>query len=595
MAVYKAPLRDMRFVLHEMLGIEARLGSLPGFEELSVELVDQVLEEAAKVGEQVVLPTNRAGDTQGCTRHADGSVTTPDGFREAYKALVEGGWTSIACDPEHGGHGLPGLLHAFVEEIVMSSNLALSLYPGLTYGAYVTLHRYAGEAERALYLPKLASGEWTGCMCLTEPHCGTDLGQLRTRAAPAGDGSYRVSGTKIFITGGEQDLTPNIVHLVLARLPDAPAGVRGISLFVVPRNLPDADGEAGGHNGVHCLSIEEKMGIHGASTCVMSFEEAHGWLVGEPNRGLPTLFSMMNHERLMVGQQGLALAETAYQSAAAYARERLQGRAAGGATEPDQAADPIIVHADVRRMLLSARAFTEGARALFGWVRSLVDVLEKHPDAAEREAAEDLVALFIPVVKAYLTDLGSESCNDCLQVFGGHGYIALSGMEQLVRDARIAQIYEGANGIQALDLAGRKLAMHGGRLPRRYFAEVDGFLAAHDGEAMAEFTAPLARALAALREATTCIEQQSASDPDAAGAASVDYLRLFGLTSLAHMWAWSASIALDALDGDNSGFYGAKLTTARFFMSRVLPQADARLAMLKAGSASLMALAAEDF
>ena len=595
MPIYKAPVRDMRFVLHELLGIERSLGSLPGFEEVSADLVDQVLEEAAKVGEQVVAPTNRDGDRVGVTRHADGRVTTPPGFREAYRALAEGGWTGIACDTEHGGHGLPGVLHAFVEEIVMASNLALSLYPGLTYGAYVTLSRYADETARALYLPKLATGEWTGCMCLTESHCGTDLGLLRTKAEPAGDGSYRVSGTKIFITGGEQDLTDNIVHLVLARLPDAPPGVRGISLFLVPKRLPDADGNPGEANGVECRSVEHKMGIHGASTCVMGFEGAKGWLVGEPHRGLPTLFSMMNHERLMVGQQGLAVAEAAYQNAAAYARDRLQGRAAAGAAFPDQAADPIIVHPDVRRMLMGTRAFTEGARALFGWVRSRVDVLEKHPDAAEREAAEDLVALFIPVVKAYLTDAASAACNDCLQVLGGHGYIAEWGMEQFVRDVRIAQIYEGANGIQALDLAGRKLAMHGGRLPERYFVEIERFLATHDTEPMHEFTVPLERTLQQLREATDWIRGNAAADPDAVGAASTDYLHLFGLTALAHMWAWSAAVALDAAEGDNSGFYAAKLATARFFFARVLPRTDAHLAMLKAGSASLMALDAETF
>ena len=590
MTVYHAPLRDMRFVLHELLDIEGQLGALTGFEDLSVELVDHILEEAGKVGEQVLRPTNQAGDREGCTRHADGRVTTPGGFPAAYAALTGGGWTSIACDPAHGGHGMPGVLHAFVEEIVMSSNLALSLYSGLTYGAYVTINRYGSEAMRDLYLPKLASGEWSGCMCLTEAHCGTDLGLLRTRATPAADDSYRLSGTKIFITGGEQDLTPNIVHLVLARLPDAPPGVRGISLFLVPKRLPDAAGEAGAANGVECLSIEHKMGIHGASTCVMGFEEATGWLVGEPHRGLPTLFSMMNHERLMVGQQGLALAEVGYQSAVAYARDRMQGRAAAGARFPEQPADPIIVHPDVRRMLLDTRAFTEGARALFGWVRTQVDVLEKHPDAATREAAEDLVALFIPVVKAFLTDAGSEACNACLQVFGGHGYIALSGMEQLVRDARIAQIYEGANGIQALDLAGRKLAMHDGRLVRRYFAVLDEFLATHDAAQLGEFTTPLAESLVRLRDATDWLRAEAAHDPEAVGAASVEYLRLFGLTAMAHMWAWSAAVASARLDGDNSGFYATKLATARYFMRRVLPRGGASLCTIKAGSATLMAL-----
>ena len=595
MAIYKAPVRDMQFVLHEMLQVEQRLAALPGFEEVSRDLIDQVLEEAGRIGEQVLLPTNRVGDLQGCTWHADGSVTTPDGFRAAYKAITEGGWTSIACGSGHGGQGLPGVLHAFVEEMLMSSNMALSVYPALTYGAYLTLNRFGTEAQKRVYLPRMASGEWAGCMGLTESHCGTDLGQLRTRASDHGDGSYRLNGSKIFITGGEQDLTPNIVHLVLARLPDAPAGVKGISLFLVPKFLPDADGNPGTRNGVHCLSIEHKMGIHGASTCVMSFEDATGWLVGAAHRGLSTLFSMMNHERLMVGQQGLALSEVAYQSAVAYARDRLQGRSLSGPKFPELAADPIIVHPDVRRMLLVTRAFNEGARALFGWVRVQVDVLERHPAATEREAAEDLVALFIPIVKAYLTDMGSESCNRCLQVFGGHGYISEWGMEQLVRDARIAQIYEGANGIQALDLAGRKLALHDGRLVERYFAIVDDFIAAHDSDTMVGFIEPLRHALDTLRDATTYLRRESGADPDVVGAASTDYLRLFALTAFGHMWAWAAKVAQDRLDGDNAGFYRAKLVTARFFFLRMLPETEALHRTLMTGSRPVMEMEAEAF
>jgi len=475
-------------------------------------------------------------------------------------------------------------------------NLSFGLYPGLTHGAYIAIKSHGSEELKRTYLPKFVDGTWSGVMCLTEPHCGTDLGLLRTKATRRDDGSYRIDGTKIFITGGEHDLTENIVHLVLARLDDAPPGVKGISMFVVPKRLVGEDGSAGERNGVHCGSIEQKMGIKGASTCVINYDDAVGYLVGEENRGLHAMFSMMNHERLMVGQQGLAQAEVAYQSAAAYARERLQGRALSGAKHPDKPADPIIVHPDVRRMLLTAKAYNEAARALLGWVALHVDRAERHPDAAVREEAEDLIALLTPVVKAFFTDYGSEACNLCLQVFGGHGYIKEWGMEQLVRDARIAQIYEGANGIQALDLVGRKLSMHDGRLVKRYLRIIAAFVEECAGdEAMAEFTTSLSESLRELEDATRWIAEHGAADPEEIGAVSYDYLKLMALVSFGYMWTRSAAVALAKRDGDNTGFYEAKLATARFFMRRLLPQTSALYRSLTSGSATLMALDAEAF
>ncbi|MCP5150122.1 MAG: acyl-CoA dehydrogenase C-terminal domain-containing protein [Ectothiorhodospiraceae bacterium] len=595
MAIYKAPLRDMRFVLHEMLDIERHLAGLDGCEDATAETIDAVLAEAARICEEVVLPTNASGDEAGCTLE-DGAVRTPPGFAAAYHTLREGGWFSLGCDPAYGGQGLPHTLAVFFEEILQSSNLAFSLYPGLTRGAYMALHHHASDALKAAWMPRLVSGEWSAVMCLTEPHCGTDLGLLRTRAERADDGTYRISGTKIFITGGDQDMTDNIVHLVLARLTDAPAGTRGISMFLVPKFLLDASGEPGERNSLGVGSIEKKMGIKGASTCVMNYEGATGWLVGEENRGLNAMFSMMNHERLMVGQQGLALGEVAYQSAAAYARERLQGRSLGGAKSPEQAADPIIVHPDVRRMLLTARAYNEGARALFGWVSLQVDRMERHPDPAVREAAGDLVALLTPVVKAIFTDNGSEACNLCLQVLGGHGYIREWGMEQLVRDARIAQIYEGANGIHALDLVGRKLQLHGGRLLDRYLQECREFLTSvRDRDDAREFVDPLAEALVRLEEASAWLRGATARDPEEIGAASYDYMRLLALVAFGHMWARAAIVALDARNGDNSGFYESKIHTARFFVRRLLPQTASLLATLRAGADTLMDMPAEAF
>ena len=595
MASYQAPVREMQFVLHELLDAANVFAELDGFQEASTDVIDAILEEGGKLCESKVAPTNRDGDIEGC-RHEDGNVHTPTGFKQAYRALMEGGWMSLGCDPHYGGQGLPHTLNVFFEEMLQSSNMSLSLYPGLTRGAYMLMRQHASDELKSTYLAKMVSGEWAGVMCLTEPHCGTDLGLLRTRAEARDDGSYAISGTKIFITGGDQDLTDNIIHLVLARTTDAPPGVKGISLFLVPKFLPNQDGSPGEPNSVVCASIEKKMGIKGASTCVMNYEGSKGWIVGEPHKGLRAMFAMMNHERLMVGQQGLAQAEVAYQNAAQYARDRLQGRSLTGAKAPESPADPIIVHPDVRRMLLTTRALNEGARALLGWAALQIDISEHHRDADKREAASDYVALLIPVIKAYFTDYGFDACNLCLQVFGGHGYIAEWGMEQIVRDARIAQIYEGANGIHALDLVGRKLPSHDGRLVKRYLSMLDEFAKEHrDNAEMEEFITPLTHSVGFLKQATAWIATEAGRNPEEVGACSYDYLRLMALTSLAWVWARSAHIALDNLATDNTGYYRNKLITARFFMKRVLPQVKSLTDTLMAGADSVMAMDAEAF
>jgi 3-(methylsulfanyl)propanoyl-CoA dehydrogenase len=590
MTVYVAPQRDMRFVLHELLEVE-KLALLPGYEEVSADLVDQVVEEGAKLCENVLFPINRSGDAAGCV-YENGVVRTPDGFKEAYDAFVAGGWTGLAAAPEYGGQGLPKAVKCVIDEMVCSANLAFSTYPGLSGGAYHAISLHADDGLKTRYLPKLAEGRWSGTMCLTEPQCGTDLGLIRTRAEPAGDGSYALTGTKIFISAGEHDLSKNIIHLVLARLPDAPKGIKGISLFLVPKFLPRADGEAGPRNGVMCAGIEHKMGLSGSATCVMSFEQATGWLLGEPNRGMRAMFTMMNDARLEVGIQGLGVAETAYQSAVAYARERLQGRALSGAKYPEKPADPILVHPDVRRMLLTMRATTEGARALAYWIGMAIDRAAKDPDPAARQAADDLVALMTPIIKAYFTDQGSAVANLGVQVMGGHGYIREWGMEQLVRDARITQLYEGANGIQALDLVGRKLPAHYGRFLRTFFHPVMAFIERHQSDAgLAEFVLPLAKAFARLQQITLHVAQQGLRNPDEAGAASSDYLRLFALVAMAFMWTRMVQVAKMKLaagaDGDTS-FYEAKIRTARFFMTKLLPETGALFAQIMAGGAPVM-------
>jgi alkylation response protein AidB-like acyl-CoA dehydrogenase len=591
MTIYRAPLRDMRFVLHELLGVE-KLAALPGYEDATPDVIDAVLEEGAKLCENVLLPLNRSGDEEGCLLE-NGVVRTPKGFQEAYDVFVEGGWTGLAADPAFGGQGLPKALKSMVDEMVCSANLSFGIYPGLSGGAYNAIERHAPEELKALYLPKLAEGRWSGTMCLTEAQCGTDLGLIRTRAEPQADGSFAITGTKIFISAGEHDLAENIVHLVLARLPDAPKGVKGISLFLVPKLLPRADGSAGPHNGVMCAGLEHKMGIKASATCVMSFERATGWLLGERHRGMRAMFTMMNDARLEVGIQGLGIAETAYQSAVAYARERLQGRALTGARHADKPADPILVHPDVRRMLLTMRATSEGARALAYWVGMAIDLAGRHPELEARQSAEDLLALMTPIVKAYFTDQGFACANLGVQVMGGHGYIRDSGMEQLVRDARITQLYEGANGIQALDLVGRKMPAHFGRSLRAFFHPVLAFIEQHQADPeLAEFVLPLAKAFARLQQITLYVAQAGLKDPNEAGAASADYLRLFALVAMAWMWARMVQVAKAKLaagpDGD-ARFYEAKIATARFFMTRMLPESGALAAQLMAGAASIMA------
>jgi alkylation response protein AidB-like acyl-CoA dehydrogenase len=583
MPAYKAPLEDMRFVLHE-LHDSKNIAELPGCEEYTPELLDSVLEEAAKFAEEILFPINQSGDLEGCT-FENGVVRTPSGFKSAYNAFREGGWTAMASSPEFGGQGLPVSSSILVEEMLCSSNMSFGLYPGLSHGAYIAIYHHGTEALKQTYLPKLVSGEWSGTMCLTEPHCGTDLGMLRTKAAPNGDDTYTITGNKIFISAGEHDLTSNIVHLVLARLPDAPPGVKGISLFVVPKFLVTEEGSPGARNGVTCTAIEHKMGLKASATCALSFDESKGWLVGEAHKGLRAMFTMMNTERLSVGVQGLGVAEIAYQNAVTYARERLQGRSLTGAKYPEKPADPILVHPDVRRMLLTMRAYIEGCRALSGWVAREIDILHRSTDDDAKLIADDFSALLTPVVKALFTDLGFEIASTAMQCYGGHGYIRDHGMEQYARDARISMIYEGTNGVQALDLVGRKLPQDGGRLLTRFLDPVQEFLDANTDEDMEPFIVPLQAALEHLQMATGHIMEAGMSNYDEIGAASVDYLRLFGLVALGFMWARMAKIALPKAD---ASFYKAKIGTAKFFMQRLLPQTASLLTVIQSGSEVMM-------
>ena len=590
MPTYTAPLDDIRFVLTEVLDV-GQLAALPGYEEATPDVLMAVLEEAAKLCESVIAPLNQTGDTEGCHLE-NGAVRTPKGFKEAYDEFVKGGWPGMTAPVEWGGQGLPHLTRFVFDEMLCSANLSFSMYPELGHGAAMALERWGDEEVKRRFLPKLVDGTWAGTMCLTEPHAGTDLGILRTRAVPAGDGAYQLPGTKIFISAGDHDLTENIVHLVLAKLPDAPAGTKGISMFLVPKFLPTEEGGVGTPNGVSCGAIEHKMGIKANATCVMNFDGAKGWLVGEAHKGMRAMFTMMNGARLGVGMQGLGLAEVAYENAVAYTKDRVQGRALTGARNPAGEADPIIVHPDVRRMLMTSKAYVEGMRALAYWVGLLIDVEEKHPDEDKRKEAEDLVALMTPVIKAFLTDVGVEVANLGLQCYGGHGYIREWGMEQFVRDARIAQIYEGTNGVQAMDLIGRKVPEGTGRLVRRFFGAVQADLKeAQADPQLQDLAAPLADAVRRLQESTMTVMNKAMRDPNEAGAAAADYLRMFGVVSTGWMWLRMARVAhARRAAGATEPIYAAKVTTARYYVQKLLPQVQALGASIATGAETVMEL-----
>jgi alkylation response protein AidB-like acyl-CoA dehydrogenase len=587
MPIYHAPVRDMLFAYYEVNDGEG-LRQLPGYEDIDRDTLQAILEEAGKFASEQLLPINHSGDEAGC-QFKDGRVVTPAGFKQAYRDFVEAGWNSIAFDPAYGGQGLPKSLHMLVDEMICACNLSFSLYPGLTNGAWNALETHASQALKEIFFPRMAEGTWSGSMCLTEPHCGSDLGLLRTRADCQEDGSYRITGTKIFITAGEHDLTENIVHLVLARTPDSPAGIKGVSLFVVPKILPEADGSLAKPNSLSCGAIEHKMGIKASATCVLNFDGAKGWLVGELHKGMRAMFKMMNTERLATGIQGLGIAEAAYQNAVAYAQERLQGRSPLDARTAEATADPLTVHADVRRMLLTMRALTEGCRALAVRVAQQIDLAAHSPDPAARQRAEDLISLLTPVVKAFFTDSGFEVANLGVQILGGHGYIREHGMEQLVRDARIGQLYEGTNGIQAMDLAGRKLPMADGKLIEVFLGPARDYLRAKAGDTnLSEFITPLAAAVERLETAAHNLLSRAAVQATETGAGAVDFLQLFGLTALAFEWARMAEIGLERRHGEEALFYSAKVQTARFFMQRILPRSEAHYRAIEAGGDCMM-------
>jgi alkylation response protein AidB-like acyl-CoA dehydrogenase len=589
---YQPPVADHMFLLRDVLRIE-KYANLPGFADAPIDAVEQILEEAAKFTAGVLAPLNHVGDVEGCTWHADGSVTTPAGFKDAYRQMVEGGWPLLSADPAYGGQGLPSVVSLAFAEMSSSANMAFAMYPGLTHGAYAALRQGGSQALKDVYLAKMASFQWGGTMNLTEPQCGTDLGLIRTKAVRGADGTFRISGQKIWISGGEQDLTENIVHLVLARIEGAPAGVKGISLFLVPKFLPDEAGNPGVRNAVTCLGLEEKMGIHGNATCVMGYEDAVGWLVGEENQGLRVMFVMMNEARLGVGLQGVAVAEAAYQAALAFAHDRLQMRSISGAKNPGGPADPIIVHPDVRRLLLDQRAIIEGGRAFLLWTALHGDLAQANGDAAARERGEDYLALLTPVLKGFLTDRAFRACSDAVQVHGGSGFTEHFPVSQYLRDCRITMIYEGTNGIQALDLVGRKLAANGGRALTAFLGEMEAFAADNkDVAGMAPFVAGVTRAAEMLKEGTFWLMQNGMADPENAGAGSHDYMHLFGLAGLAFMWAQMAKAALGLLAGDpGHSVAKGKLEVGAYFVARVLPEAAAHLEKMKSGASVLMGVA----
>lgn len=588
MPQYKAPVRDFQFILHEYLNL-SQYAHVPGFADATPELMTPVLEAAGQMCEEVLFPLNQKGDKVGL-KYDNGKVIMPDGFKEAYNLYVEGGWPSFTCDPAYGGQGLPDVLNMPLMEMVCSSNLSFGLTPGLSHGAYNAIMLHASDAIKQKYLPKMVSGHWSGVMCLTEPQAGSDLGLVRTKATPNADGSYALEGNKIFISSGEHELTENIVHLILARLPGAPAGTKGISLFIASKYNINDDGSLGEASGIRCDGIEHKMGLHCSPTCQISFNGCKAWLVGEPHKGMRAMFTMMNAARLYVGVQGLGIAEVAYQNALSYAKERLQMRAVTGTKFPEKPADPIIVHADVRRMLLTMRAFTEGSRALAMEMALKIDLAHRHPDKEVQKECDDFVQLCTPIVKSYLTDGGFDVASLAVQVFGGYGYIGEYGVEQYVRDARITMIYEGTNGIQALDLVGRKLPVGTGRYLRAFFHPVDAFITQHkDNPAMQEFIKPLAKHAGYLQQGTIWIAMQGMANPDDAAGGAVEYQKMFAHVLLAYIWARQAAVALDKLAaGGEKEFYEAKLATARFYMQKILPNTISLLSSITAGSKSLM-------
>ncbi|MCP5071812.1 MAG: acyl-CoA dehydrogenase [Rhodobacteraceae bacterium] len=591
MPSYIAPTKDMNFVLHELLNVES--SDIPGYDDLSPDFTSAVLEEAGKITGEVLAPLNVVGDKEGCTLE-NGVVRTPTGFKEAFDQLREGGWTGIAADPEYGGQGMPYLMGSVVSEMLSSSNQAFAMYQGLTNGAYASIHAHGSAEQKATYLPNMTTCKWTGTMNLTEPHCGTDLGMMRTKAEPQGDGSYKISGQKIFISAGEHDMSDNIIHLVLAKIVGGPEGIKGVSLFIVPKFMVNEDGSEGARNSVSCGAIEEKMGIHGNSTCVMNYDEATGFLLGDEHKGMRAMFTMMNHARLGVGMQGLAQAEAAYQNAVIYAKDRLQGRAVTGAENPDGPADPLIVHPDIRRNLMDQKSFVEGARAFLYWGAMMIDKAHQSGD----KDADGLISLLTPVIKGFLTDKGYDMTVQAQQIYGGHGYIEEHGMSQFTRDARIAMIYEGANGVQALDLVGRKLGSDGGKHVMAFFELVKNFISENkEDEALADFVNPLKQASKDLQAAGMFFMQEGMKNPNAALSGSNDFMHLFGHVCLGLMWARMAKVANEALDGntDDPEFYRNKLITGQYYMARQLPATGMLLARIQSGADTVMGLNADAF
>ena len=596
MQKYEAPIKDIEYLLNSVFNIK-NYSNLDSFKKINPETTSMILDEASKFAKNVLLPLNQSGDLEGCYFN-NGEVRTPEGFKDAYNAFVDAGWSSLTFSEEFGGQGLPSIIGVIVSEMIVSTNMAFGMYPGLTQGAYKAIEKIGSNEQKKFYLPKFSNGEWTGTMNLTEPQCGTDLGLIKTKAIPSTDGTFSITGTKIFISAGEHDLSQNIVHLVLARLPDSPKGIKGISLFIVPKFLSKPDGSLGQRNNVTCQSIENKMGIKASSTCEMKYDSATGYLLGEKNKGMRAMFIMMNEARLGVGIQGLGMSEVAYQSAAEYSKERLQGRSLDSLNSQELAADPIIVHPDVRRMLLSIKSFNESARALSIWIALNIDISEHHPDNSTRENSFDLLALMTPIAKAFLTDKSFENVNLALQCYGGHGYIRDHGIEQFVRDTRITQLYEGTSGIQALDLVGRKLPQNMGRLLRQFFHPVDRFIHENISEkSLSDIILPLAKSFARLQQASAWIAEKGMSNPNEAAGASSDYLKLFGYVALGYMWGMMAKVSLSEIDNEKSEreFHEDKLNLAKFYMNKVLPETSSLLSKIIAGSETLMSIKKSNF